>query len=135
MFSYSYKIKFDDVDAASIVYYPRYFHVCHLALEAFFDELGPVTYSELIFDRKLGFPIVHVDGDYKAPLVFGDVVIIDIAIQNVKTSSLTTQYRFRSEHGKEYFIGLVTTVCIDFATKKSTPLPSDLRSFFESHQS
>ena len=33
------KVRFSDVDNAGIVYYPRFFHYCHVAREEFFTEL------------------------------------------------------------------------------------------------
>ena len=72
------KIRFDDVDGAGIVYYPRFFHLCHAAMEDFFDDAAPFSYPDMINKRRLGFPSVRIDADFSAPLMYGDVVIVTL---------------------------------------------------------
>ncbi|HEY7698614.1 MAG TPA: acyl-CoA thioesterase, partial [Vicinamibacteria bacterium] len=60
------KIRFDDVDGAGIVYYPQFFHLCHAAFEDFFDTAAPVSYPALVKDRRLGFPTVKIESEFKA---------------------------------------------------------------------
>ena len=84
-FTYAYDVGFADVDAAGIVYYPRFFHCCHLALEALFRQTGPTSYFDLIYKRKLGLPIVHIEADYKRPLLYGDKVIIQVSTRSMGT--------------------------------------------------
>lgn len=128
MFLFRYVICFDDVDAAGIVYYPRYFHFCHLALESFFNEKAPLRYVDLIYNRRIGLPIVHVEADYKHPIIYGDEIDIEVMNKSIKTSSLITSYRFLKKD-QVVFMADVTTVCIDLANNQSMPLPSDLREF------
>jgi 4-hydroxybenzoyl-CoA thioesterase len=129
MFLFRYVICFDDVDAAGIVYYPRYFHFCHLALESLFNEKAPLRYADLIFNRRIGLPIVHVEADYKHPIIYGDEIAIEVINKIIKTSSWVTTYRFLKED-QVVFMADVTTVCIDLEKRQSMPLPSDLREFF-----
>lgn len=132
MYNFRYSISFDDVDAAGIVYYPRYFHFCHLALETMFNEKGPYKYPELIFKKRLGLPIVHVEANFQKPLFYGDIVTISVSIKHIGKSSLVTNYRFNKENDDEdYFSTDITTVCIDIDRKQSTTLPDDLRIFFD----
>ena len=55
-FTSFHKIRFDDVDGVGIVYYPQYFHLCHKALEDFFDTAASLSYPELIRERRLATP-------------------------------------------------------------------------------
>src|ERR1700709_1939656 len=81
------KIRFDDVDGAGIVYYPRFLHLCHAAFEDFFDAAAPFSYPELITKRRLGFPTVHITADFTAPLSYGDVAIVSLEVLKVGRSS------------------------------------------------
>ena len=46
MFTCEIPVRFGDVDHARIVYYPRFFHFCHVAMEeAFRDALG-ISYPD-----------------------------------------------------------------------------------------
>ncbi len=44
------KVRFGDIDHAGIVYYPRFLHYFHVALEEFFGSRVGVDYSTLIIE-------------------------------------------------------------------------------------
>src|SRR3990170_3022435 len=89
------KIRFDDVDGAGIVYYPQFFHLCHAAFEDFFDTAAPVSYPELVRDRRLGFPTVHLESTFKAPLAYGDVAVVELTVEHIGRTSVTFGYDVR----------------------------------------
>jgi hypothetical protein len=54
------KIRFGDIDRAGIVYYPRFMHYFHVALEEFFaSELG-IEYHDMVETHRIGLPTVHL---------------------------------------------------------------------------
>jgi 4-hydroxybenzoyl-CoA thioesterase len=132
-FTTTYTIRFDDVDGAGILYYPRYFHLCHQTLEdAFATDGAPLSYPELIRDRRLGLPTVAIESGYRTPLEYGDTVAITLTVERIGASSMVLGFRIRREpDGTECFHARITTVLIDLDTRTSTPFPDDLRSFFE----
>jgi 4-hydroxybenzoyl-CoA thioesterase len=131
-FTSIYKIRFDDVDGAGILYYPRYFHLCHQALEDSFDRGAPLSYPELIHERRLGLPTVAVESNFTAPLEYGDTVTVSMTVESIGTSSLILGFRIQRESdGAECFHARITTVLTDLDSRKSTPFPDELRFFFE----
>ncbi|MCA9507388.1 MAG: acyl-CoA thioesterase [Myxococcales bacterium] len=130
MFTCQHLVRFDDVDGAGIVYYPRFFHFCHKSFEDLFNQKAPLTYPDLINTRKIGFPTVHIEADYKKPFFYGDTITVKFAVELIKNSSLLTRYKFSNGHDL-YFSALITIVCMDLTNKKSMPLPHDLKTFFE----
>lgn len=129
------KIRFDDVDGAGIVYYPRFFHMCHKAFEDFFDTQGPCTYPKLISEWRRGFPTVKTQGDYKGPLRYGDTALVSLWIERIGSSSMDTGYQIaRQSDGAIVFVGKVTTVCVDMNTFRPTPLQGELLEFLQSAQ-
>lgn len=126
------KIRFDDVDGAGIVYYPRFLHLCHAAFEDFFDDVAPFGYPQLIRDRRLGFPTVHIEADFKAPLAYGDIAVVTLGVVRVGTSSMTMTYDVRRKRDSTLcFTATITSVLIDLDTQKSQPLTAELRAVFE----
>ena len=126
------KIRFDDVDGAGIVYYPQFFHLCHAAFEDFFDTAAPISYPELIRDRRLGFPTVAIESEFTAPLEYGDVAVVELMVKDVGTSSVRIRYHIRRKRdGAPAFQGLVTNVLMNLDSRKSVPLPQELRRLFE----
>ena len=129
------KLRFDDVDGAGIVYYPRVLHLCHAAFEDFFDACGPYSYPTLIRGKRLGFPTVHLDCDFKAPLAYGDTARVTLGVKQVGTSSMKLHYEiFRERDGVLCFIGDITTVLINLDTQASLPITDELRTLLEQHQ-
>lgn len=128
------RIRFDDVDGAGIVYYPRFLHLCHAAFEDFFDAAAPFSYPELISNKRLGFPTVHIDADFKAPLSYGDIAIVTLAVRKVGVSSVLTHYDIRRKRDSVLsFVADITTVLIHLDTQQSLPLTDELRAVFQSY--
>ena len=99
-FTFTTPVRFADVDHAGIVYYPRFFHLFHLAFEELWRaRIGPRAYSELIDRDRVGFPAVRAECDFKAPLRFGDSADIEVSIARLGGKSITFRYRvFRVDH-------------------------------------
>ena len=93
-FIFTTPVRFADVDHAGIVYYPRFFHFFHLAFEELFRErMGARAYVTLLDERRVGFPAVRAEADYKSPLRFGDTAEIEVSIPRLGGKSITFRYR------------------------------------------
>lgn len=126
-------VRFEDVDAAGIVFFARFLGYCHDAMERLFDEL-PGGYVDLITRRRIGFPAVHVDADFTAPLRFGDVARIATSVAKLGTTSCTFRYVFtRARDGAAVATIEHVTVSSDLETMVKVPHPSDVRALLEKH--
>lgn len=126
------KIRFDDVDGAGIVYYPRFLHLCHAAFEDFFDATAPFGYPALIQEKRLGFPTVHVEADFQAPLSYGDTAVVTLAVSKVGTSSMVLTYEIcRKRDTVICFHATITTVLMDLDTRRPVPLTAELKQLFQ----
>lgn len=93
-FVFATPVRFADVDHAGIVYFPRFFHLFHLAFEELWRaRLGPRAYVELLDRDRVGFPAVRADCDFKAPLRFGDTAEIELSVARIGSRSITFHYR------------------------------------------
>jgi 4-hydroxybenzoyl-CoA thioesterase len=123
------KIRFDDVDGAGIVYYPQFFHLCHAAFEDFFDTAAPISYPELVRDRRLGFPTVRIESTFEAPLAYGDVAIVELTVKDLGKTSVTFGYDIRRKRdGILCFHAEIKTVLVDVDSLKPAPLTDEFRS-------
>jgi len=92
-FVHALPVRFADVDHAGIVYYPRFFHYFHVAFEELWRaRLGPRAYVDLLDRDRVGFPAVHAECDFLAPLRFGDQAEIAVTIPKLGTRSITFAY-------------------------------------------
>ena len=121
------KIRFDDVDGAGIVYYPQFFHLCHAAFEDFFDSAAPVSYPQLVRERRMGFPTVAIESSFSAPLVYGDVAVVELTVERMVTFGYVIR---RKRDGAVCFRARVTTVLVSIDTMKPVPLSDEHRSLF-----
>ena len=124
-FVYATPVRFADVDHAGIVYYPRFFHYFHLAFEELWRaRMGARAYSELIDRDKVGFPCVHAECDFHAPLRFGDTAEIEVTVAKLGGKSLTFRYRvYRSDPRTLAAEGRVVCAVVDLAKFVAMPAP------------
>lgn len=125
MFSYTTPVRFSDVDHAGIVYYPRFFHFFHLAFEELWRaRMGPHAYRDLLDRERVGFPAVHADCDFHAPLRFGDSAKIDVAIARMGDKSITFRYVVsNAESGQRCAEGRIACAVVDLARFVAIPVP------------
>ncbi len=130
-FRTSVEVRFGDVDHAGIVFYPHFFIYFHEAFEEFFNDAGH-TYHELIDDRRVGFPTVHIETDYKAPLKYGDALDIEVSVPHIGKRSATFRYVcYRHRDGIHACTANITTACVDMKSFRAIDIPDDLRELFE----
>jgi 4-hydroxybenzoyl-CoA thioesterase len=128
------KIRFGDIDRAGIVYYPRFLHYFHVALEEFFAaELG-VEYHTLIDTHRIGLPTVHLESDFSRPFSYGDNIEVEVRVLKVGGTSITFGYRaFKEGDAVARIVGHNVTVCLDMDRFQKIQPPQWLRQLFEKH--
>lgn len=83
------KVCFSDIDNAGIVYYPRFMHYFHLAMEEFFTaELG-IDYADILYGHNLSLPTVHLESDFLLRMKYGDRIDIEVRVINIGRTSIT----------------------------------------------
>jgi len=122
-------VRFGDLDAAGIAYYPRLVNFLHEAFEDFF--VGHVgTPYPLVFKEGIAFPTVKIEMEFLSPVHYGDRVDIAVVVEEVGRSSVRIRYE-ASVAGKPVFKARNTAVVVDMKTFKSMRLPDALREKFE----
>lgn len=136
-FSVTFPVRFADVDHAGIVYYPRFYHYFHVAFEEFFRaKMSSGAYVELIDRRRIGFPAVRTECDYRAPLRFGDLVRVEMRIARLGGKSIRFAYRALRAEGRSgpadevVAEGIVICAVTDLAQFRAVDIPDDLRTLF-----
>jgi len=117
-------VRFGDLDPAGIVYYPRYGHLCHVAMEEFFQAAVGVDYPVLIRDHDVGFPVVHAETDFHRPLRYGEDLEIEVAVPRVGVTSVEWLYRFCHRGvGNPAAVCRTVTVCVSMKSFEKQPVP------------
>lgn len=127
-------VRFAEIDRAGIVYYPRFFHYLHVAFEEFFADRVGTPYPEMLDRRRVGFPTVRAECEYRSPLKYGDRIRIRVGVERIGRTSVVFLYRVRTARGLSAE-ARITTVCVDMDDFRPRPLPRDCRRAFEAHLS
>jgi len=127
------RIRFGDEDHAGIVYYPRFFDFFHQVFEDFFEE-HDLPYRQVLDVDRIGWPAVHATCDWRRPVRFGDVLVVDMTTKRLGNKSATFAYRGHLEGQPEDQIHVeaeITVACIDMDSFRGTPIPDKYRRLFE----
>ena len=126
------KIRFGDIDHAGIVYYPRFLHYFHVALEEFFGQELGIDYPILINEHRIGLPTVHLETDFSRPLRYGDRIEVEVSVSKIGKTSITFGYSvFKQGEDKPWVVGHNVVVCLDMNTFKKIDIPDWLRQRLE----
>ena len=121
-------IRFADVDAAEIVYYPRYFHFFHVGMEEFFARVVGEHYSRFVSDRRRGLPTVRVETDFRSPLRYGETLRLEVSIEQVGETSVHWCFDgTEAESKRDVVRARVVTVYSDLERLRKLSVPPELR--------
>lgn len=133
-FNTNLKVRFGDIDHAGIVYYPRFLHYFHVALEEFFAAEVGIPYHQVIDRRRIGFPTVRLEIDFRRPLRFGDEISVEVRSVELGVTSITWTYAVRTERHHLAAEATHVTVCLDMDTFEKRQIPGWLRESLTAYQ-
>lgn len=125
-------IRFQDVDAAGIIFYPNVLALCHDLYVDFLAAHGSPLHETL--RGPWIAPIRHAEADYLRPLRFGDRVSAEIVAAHVEPEApteVTLGYRLAIQETVHAVAQTVHTF-VDPATFKRVPVPDVLLTAFAS---
>ena len=129
MFQTRILVRFGDLDAAGIAYYPRLVHFLHEAFEDFFRGHVGRTYPE-VFGEGLASPTVKLEMEFLSPVHYGDQVDIGVTVEHIGRTSVRIRYE-GAVKGTPVFRARNTVVMVDMKTFRSIPVPEWLRERLE----
>ena len=121
-------VRFGDIDHAGIVYYPRFLHYFHVALEEFFPAMLGIEYPALINEHRIGLPTVHLETDFRRPLRYGDKIDVEVGVLKIGGTSICFSYRvFKPDEEYPLIVGHNIVVCMDMDRFEKIEVPAWLR--------
>src|SRR5436190_8744863 len=109
MFTCEIPVHFGYVDQARIVYYPHFFHFCHVAMEEAFREVVGIAYRDVLDKDRLGFPAVRIETDFETSVGYGETLKMAVSVTRIGTSSVEWLYEGRrASDGAKAFAAKIT---------------------------
>ena len=123
-------VRFQDVDAAGVVFFARTLEYCHDAFIELLAEQGHDWSVELA--GGVVAPLKHVEADYLAPLRFGDRMRIELVRAHLEASQVTVGHRLvRQADERIAAVAQTVHVAVDAGTFERAPWPEQLARVFE----
>jgi acyl-CoA thioester hydrolase len=91
-FSFERAVAFADTDMSGRVHFSMILRYVEEAEHAWFAACGQSIISE-----SHGWPRAHIDCDYRAPLTFGDIVLVNLEVTRVGKRSMSYAFRICKE--------------------------------------
>lgn len=86
------KIRFQHIDKAGIVFYPRFLEMLNATVEDWFEEALDYTFAEMHEDA--GIPTVDLHVQFKAPARLGETIIKKLWVIKLGNSSMRCGFEF-----------------------------------------
>ena len=96
LFEVEDKVRFQDVDAAGIMFFARFFDRVHDCYEVWLAHVG-TPLPRVLADRSWAAPLRHAECDYVAPARHGDVLRVQLVRAEVEVSELSLGWVVRGE--------------------------------------
>jgi 4-hydroxybenzoyl-CoA thioesterase len=126
-------VRFEEVDAAGLLFFAHFAAYAHEAMERLFDSVDG-GYVALITKRRIGFPAVTMSAEFTAPLRYGDIAVVRASVVRLGTKSVQLGYHFeRASDGASCAQLTHTVVATDLDALKSCAMPPDVRAALEGH--
>ena len=121
------QVQWADVDIAGIMYFAAYARFAEYAEMQMFSDLG-FPYNTVFDELDFWLPRVRVESEYYAPALMGDWMRMRTHVEKVGASSVRwVTVLFNERLGVPSARIVMTVACMNRVTKKSMPLPPELR--------
>ena len=102
------KVRFQHIDYAGIVFYPRFLEMLNGLVEDWFEEALDRPFSKM-HDTN-GIPTVDLKIQFKKPARLGEILTKKLWVKELKNSSVLCSFQFVNESEKTVLEGEVTLV-------------------------
>lgn len=123
-FIYPRTIRFQDTDAAGVVYFANVLSICHEAYEASLVTSG-INLKEFFSNSTIAIPITHAEVDFFRPMFCGDRELIHLTPTLISDQEFRIDYQIFPEGSRDRPLSQANTrhVCINPTLRKRENLP------------
>lgn len=127
-FTYHRTVRFQDTDAAGVVYFANVLSMCHEAYEASLLEFD-IELKFFFTNPTLAIPIIHASVDFRHPMYCGDKLQINLMSQQLDEHKFEIAYQIFNISSLQHILATAITrhICIEAKTKTRALLPEKLR--------
>ncbi|HEY9642469.1 MAG TPA: thioesterase family protein [Coleofasciculaceae cyanobacterium] len=134
-FTYARTVRFQDTDAAGVVYFANVLAMCHEAYEASLAATG-IDLKQFFGKGAIAVPIVHASVDLRQPMFCGEQYAIHLTPTQLSPSKFSIQYAIFASGSTAQQVSQAATIHIAIQTHKRTraALPEELTQWLQHWQ-
>lgn len=123
-FVYTRTVRFQDTDAAGVVYFANVLAMCHEAYEASLAATE-IDLKSFFSNSAIAIPIVHAEVDFFRPLFCGDQLQIQLTPTQLSAQEFLIQYHLLKSDTSDRSLSTAQTrhVCINPTARTRQDLP------------
>jgi 1,4-dihydroxy-2-naphthoyl-CoA hydrolase len=135
-FTYTRTVRFQDTDAAGVVYFANVLAMCHEAYEASIAASG-INLKAFFSNPEVAFPIIHASVDFYRPLFAGDRLTIQLTPKQVAGDQFEIAYQVFSGEvaARSSAKALTKHASINAVSRTRTQLSEDLMQWMRQFES
>lgn len=119
-------VRFEHVDLAGIVFYPRYFEMINQAVESWFAEALHCPFSRFHIEMRMGIPTTHFDVHFDAASRIGDELEFALILTQLGNTSFTIDHAVTCE-GESRLRIRQRLVCVTLDGIRPVRIPGEIR--------
>jgi 4-hydroxybenzoyl-CoA thioesterase len=112
------KIRFQHIDYAGIVFYPRFLEMLNCLVEDWFEEALDRPFSKM--HETNGIPTVDLKVQFKKAARLGETLTKKLWVKELKSSSMICGFRFEDENENTCLEGEVTLVNVKISEDRNS---------------
>lgn len=120
------RVRFQDVDAAGLVFFARYFDYVHDTYVAWLEAIGQPL-AQVLANRTWAAPLRHAECDYLQPVRFGDELKVLLVLGHLSLSEVSLGFRIERVGGPPVAVAQSVHTFIDLTTMERRPVPTEIR--------
>lgn len=131
-FIYHRTVRFQETDAAGVLYFTNILKICHEAYEESLEVSG-IILKEFFTNSSVAYPIIHANVDFFRPISCGDKLKIRLIPQKLSEEKFEIDYEI-------IIADLVASkaitrhVCIDTATRQKRQLSHAINKWIQEYK-
>lgn len=123
------KVRFQHIDFAGIVFYPRFLEMLNALVEDWFEEALHRPFHKM--HESNGIPTVDLKVQFKKAARLGETLTKELWVKELRSSSLICSFLFKNQDNEIILEGEVTlvnvTIQADRKSIKSEPFSDEIR--------
>jgi 1,4-dihydroxy-2-naphthoyl-CoA hydrolase len=124
-FIYKRIVRFQDTDAAGVVYFASVLTMCHEAYEESLAVSG-INLKAFFSNPDVAIPIVHASVDFFQPMFCGDQIFIHLIPKQIASEKVEIAYQIVAVSEKLIAKAITKHICIEPISKTRKAMPAEM---------